>query len=164
MAQHNLYVNYLRLTAPVELLHGDRICFGELLLHVDLKTPPPAKAQQSERRIVLAMTESSEADTDSEGPREVFLKGESTRLGTTPQSEVDWPTSDELLIDMTVLWHPNGTPLLHVGMWSAEVTLDGHKLRRCTLAPLRVGSTIEAAGTTALVRELVPSPLPKLTP
>lgn len=158
-AQHNLYVNYLRLTAPIELLDGDRICFGELLLHVDLKTPPPAKAQQGERRIVLTMTESSEADNDPNEPREVFLKGESVRLGTTPQSEVDWPTNDELLIDMTVLWHPNGTPFLHVGMWSAEVTLNGQKLRRCTLAPLQIGATIEAAGTTAVLREIVPRPL-----
>ena len=60
---------------------------------------------------------------------------------------------------MIVLWHPNGTPFLHVGMWSAEVTLNGQKLRRCTLAPLQIGATIEAAGTTAVLREIVPRPL-----
>ncbi|MBP8196346.1 MAG: hypothetical protein KAY55_04190, partial [Deltaproteobacteria bacterium] len=92
------------------------------------------------------------------------LKGDSARIGTTPQSEIEWPTNDELLVDLVVLWHPDGRPLLHVGMWSAEVMLDGHKLRRCTLTPLHVGACIEAAGTTAIVREIVPRPVSQPTP
>lgn len=58
-------------------------------------------------------------------------------------------------------WDMTCTPLLHVGMWSAEVTLDGRKLRRCSLHPLLVGSQLVAAGTTAIVTELVPRPLPE---
>ena len=42
--------------------------------------------------------------------------------------------------------------------------LDGHKLRRCTLTPLHVGACIEAAGTTAIVREIVPRPVSQPTP
>lgn len=48
-------------------------------------------------------------------------------------------------------------------MWSAEVMLDGQKLRRCTLTPLHVGARIEAAGTTAIVREIVPRPVTQPT-
>ena len=36
---------------------------------------------------------------------------------------------------------------------------DGLKLRRCTQPPPRVGATLEAAGTTAVIREIIPRPL-----
>ncbi|MBL8633789.1 MAG: FHA domain-containing protein [Myxococcales bacterium] len=160
-SQPGLYLNFARVAAPTELSHGDRIAYGSLLLHID-KQPQP-KRSHSERRIVLEFRDpSSDDDQDpSDEPRELFLHEEATRIGTTPQSEYDWPTRDELMIDLHILWHPSGTPLLHVGMWSAEVTLDGRKLRRCSLHPLLVGSQLVAAGTTALVTELVPRPLPE---
>ena len=148
----------MRVSAPVELQHGDRIAYGELLLHVDRKTPPPAKALTTERRIVLTLT------PEDDEPRELFLKGDAIRIGTTPQSEIEWPTEEELLVDLVVLWHPDGTPRLHVGMWSAEVTLDGNKLRRCTLTPLHVGAQLAAAGTTGIVTEIIPRPVAQKTP
>lgn len=152
-----VYLNFAKPPAAVELQHGDRIACGEALLHVDRQTPPPLKAVATEHRITLLLTS---ADED---PRELFLKGDSTRIGTTPQSTIEWPTDYELLVDLVVLWHPDGRPLLHVGMWSAEVMLDGQKLRRCTLTPLHVGARIEAAGTTAIVREIVPRPVTQPT-
>jgi len=160
-SQPGLYLNFVRVAAPTELSHGDRLAYGSLLLHID-KQPQP-KRSHSERRIVLEFRDpSSDDDQDpSDEPRELFLHEEATRIGTTPQSEYDWPTRDELMIDLHILWHPSGTPLLHVGMWSAEVTLDGRKLRRCSLHPLLVGSQLVAAGTTAIVTELVPRPLPE---
>ncbi len=154
-----LYLNLIKVTAPTALQHGDRIAYGELLIHVDRKTPPvKAKAEATERRVALTIS-----DADDE-PREVFWRGDFVRIGTTPHSHIEWPSAEELLVDMLLLWHPDGTPRLHVGQWSAEVMLDGKKLRRCTLVPLHVGAKLDAAGTTAVVKEIVPRPVAQPLP
>lgn len=154
-----LYLNMVRVATPTALQHGDRITYGELLIHVDRKTPQPkTKSDAAERRVALAI---SDEDDDT---REVFWRGDFARIGTTPQSDIEWPCTDELLVDMLLLWHPDGTPRLHVGMWSAEVMLDRKKLRRCTLVPLVVGAKLEAAGTSAIVKEIVPRPVAQPSP
>ncbi|MFO0621983.1 MAG: FHA domain-containing protein [Polyangia bacterium] len=161
-SQPGLYLNFARVAAPTELSHGDRIAYGELLIHIDNTPQPISPPTQRERRIVLAFREAPSDDDDdsSDEPRELFLHDETTRIGTTPKSEFDWPTNDELMIDLHFLWHPSGTPLVHVGMWSAEIRLDERKLRRCSLHPIQVGSQLVAGGTTAIVTELLPRPQP----
>ncbi|HNN49467.1 MAG TPA: FHA domain-containing protein [Pseudomonadota bacterium] len=156
-AAQTLYLNFAKVTTATAIQHGDRVSYGEVLIHIDRKTLPPTQSTASERRVTLTISDGEDE------PRDVFWKDEAVRLGTTPQSEIEWPTHDDLLVDLLLLWHPDGTPRIHVGMWSADAMLDGTKLRRCTLCPLHIGAKLESAGTTAIVKEIVPRPVAQPT-
>lgn len=157
-----LYCNFDPVSTNQPLKHGDRLCMADVLVHVDTQTPASEYPTHHGLKLALLGVDADEEDTEILDT--MPFSDAAVRLGTVPFSHVLWPPQTEQLVDFWLLWHADNTLCLHVGMWSSEVFLDGHKQSRCTLIPIHQGSILECAKVKVLVLEAVISPATEKTP